>query len=174
MTEGISAASMERIAREAGVSKSLVYAYFDDQVALLQALLVREHQRLQRRQLQDAKRAGGFEALAGAMQRDHWEYALERGPFIERLMSEPAVAAAMESVVLDERAAVTEFLTRHVVRNFAIPERIATMSVMLLLGLEKEAAGGDLPGSLDEFEDLWGAMIVGALRELERRYAADG
>lgn len=171
--EGVSAASMERVAREAGVSKGLMYAYFQDRIALLQTLLLREHRRRQSRQLDNVRRAGGFESMAGATQRDNWEYALARGPFIDRLMGEPAVAAAMEDVVPAERAAVRDFLANQVTDNFDVPERVARMAVMLLMGLEQEAARHALPGSLDEFESLWGAMITGAMKELERRFGSE-
>ena len=41
-TIGVSAVSMELIAREANVSKALVYAYFDNRANLLAQLLLRE------------------------------------------------------------------------------------------------------------------------------------
>lgn len=44
--EGISAASMERLGREAGISKALVYTYFPSLEGLLQTLLKREYKQL--------------------------------------------------------------------------------------------------------------------------------
>ena len=40
--EGVTAVSMERIGREAGISKSLVYNYFSNLTELLRELLERE------------------------------------------------------------------------------------------------------------------------------------
>jgi AcrR family transcriptional regulator len=39
MSEGVAAAKMQRIAQDSGVSKGLIYAYFDDQSELLQSLM---------------------------------------------------------------------------------------------------------------------------------------
>ena len=45
-SEGISAITMDRVGREAGVSKPLVYAYFPNVTTLLQELLLRDQRRL--------------------------------------------------------------------------------------------------------------------------------
>lgn len=48
--DGVAAVTMERVAKTARVSKSLVYVYFKSTTELLQALLQRELKRLRRKQ----------------------------------------------------------------------------------------------------------------------------
>ena len=62
--DGVSALSMERLGKEAGISKSLVYAYYPSMTELLQALLKREYGLLREQQVIAADSAGTFEQLA--------------------------------------------------------------------------------------------------------------
>ena len=55
--EGVAALSMERIGRDAGISKSLVYNYFPNLNMLLRELLERELRRLRRMQGEAAEGA---------------------------------------------------------------------------------------------------------------------
>ena len=59
--EGVAQLSMELIGKEAGVSKSLVYNYFDNLTELLRELLEREHKELRRLQFAAAEKATTLE-----------------------------------------------------------------------------------------------------------------
>ena len=62
--------------------------------------------------------------------------------------------------------AIMAFLTAEIVRNFNIPAAIARQATTLALGYDSAAAAAEAPA----LEDIWGAMIVGAMQELEKRY----
>jgi len=59
-SEGIAQLSMERIGRQAGVSKALIYNYFENTTELLKELLDRELKALRKLQFEAAERASTF------------------------------------------------------------------------------------------------------------------
>ena len=78
---GLSACSLEEVAREAGVSKALVYKYFPDRDAVLKALVAHEYEVM--------PRLGGaaqpdipFAEAIARVNRDSFRYLHERGPIL--------------------------------------------------------------------------------------------
>jgi len=80
--DGVSALSMDRIGREAGISKSLVYNYFPNITDLLRLLLQREWRRLRRQQVEAAQKANTFEDLVRSVTHVYLKYIDERGMLI--------------------------------------------------------------------------------------------
>lgn len=170
-SEGVSAATMQRIAKDSGVSKGLIYAYFDDQSGLLQALMIREHKKFQVMRDRDAQEATTFDEMARATQRDTWDYVLNHRPFRDRLMAEPAVAEVMQEILEKERSDSIKFLSKSVTATFNIPRSVAKMGVIQLTGVRKEDIDAPLsPAKMQEVEDIWSTMVNGAFRALEKRY----
>lgn len=102
--------SMERVAREAGVSKALVYTYFASQTNLLRALLKRDLERIQREQMHAAMSAHTFPELV----RNTTHIALveveKRGAFVRRLLSEPSLVDAVDTVRTPEHDTNVRYL----------------------------------------------------------------
>ena len=169
--EGVAAASMQRIAQESGVSKGLIYAYFDDQTGLLQALMIREHKKFQILRARDALEATTFEEMARATQRDAWDYVLNHRPFRDRMMAVPAVADVMEDILQRERDDTIKFLSKKVSKSFKIPPSVSKLAIIQLTGIKKQDVNGPVSAAkMQEAEDIWATMVIGALQALEKKY----
>ena len=137
--EGSAACSMERVAREAKASTSLVYVYFADRTELLTALLEREFAYLMTEAPRIVEAASslpdriidGFRFYLDAME--------ERGPIFHLLVGEPSIDLEIErrrSSGVDNR---TRYWRDIVVADLQIDETAA-----LLLADQFLAAGGSL------------------------------
>lgn len=169
--EGVSALSMDRISREAGISKSLVYNYFSNITELLRQLLQREWRRLRRLQAEAAANAETFEGLVRAVTHVYLKYIDERGLLIERLQAEPSVSAIHDPTEFGRDTAVG-YLAEIVADHFGLPEDVARAATDISFGLPA-AAGVYLlhrKMSREALEDLTVTMILGTLAELEREY----
>ena len=97
LEEGLSAVSMERLGRESGVSKALVYNYFPSREVLLASLLHREQADLDSRGIERALEAKSYEELIRQTTRVYLEHTSERGALIQTLLADPSVARLMEA-----------------------------------------------------------------------------
>ncbi|WP_067680973.1 TetR/AcrR family transcriptional regulator [Tsuneonella dongtanensis] len=171
--EGVSALSMERIGREAGVSKSLVYNYFPNLNELLSELLERELRRLRRMQGQAAEGAETFEGLVRAVTHVYLKYIDERGLLLERLQAEPHVSAVHDPTEYGRETAV-DYLTELVMRHFELPRDIARAATDISFGLPASAGAylhrHGMPRPV--LEDLTVAMIIGSVTALKTDYMA--
>jgi AcrR family transcriptional regulator len=173
--EGVAQLSVERIGREAGISKSLVYAYFPNLTALLRALYQREMKEFRRLQAEAANRAPTFEGMVRSITHVYLSYMDERGLLIERLQAEPSVSEARDPTEYSRDRAV-DFLTEIVVLHFDLPYDIARAATDISFGLPASAGAYLLRGAIDNktLEDLTVAMIIGAVANLKDKYPARG
>jgi TetR/AcrR family transcriptional regulator, fatty acid biosynthesis regulator len=157
---------MERVAREAGVSKALVYNYFSNQTNLLRALLKRDLERVQREQMRAALSAKTFSDLV----RNTTHIALveveKRGAFLRRLLSEPSLSDAAGTVRTHEHDANVRYLAKRIAKEFKVSIGDALQLTEVGLGLTI-AAGDHLQKSgaaRADVEDMTVAMIIGAVK----------
>lgn len=166
--EGVAQLSIERIGREAGISKSLVYAYFPNLTELLRELYQREMRQLRRGQAEAARNADTMEQLVRSVTHAYLGYIHERGLIIERLQAEPSVSENHDPTDYNRDVAV-DHLTEQVLRFYKIPRRIARAATDISFGLPASAGSylhrHDL--DLQTVEDLTVAMILGTLSDLE-------
>lgn len=168
--EGVSAVKMERLGRQAGVSKALIYSYFPSVTALLQTLLRREYRRLRRRQSEAADSAVTFEQLVRRVTHVYLAYIRERGLIIERLAAEPSVAEYPDPTAYSRETAVT-YLAEIVAENLELDIELARPLVDISFGLPA-AAGNYLIHSaadIETVEDLTVTMILGSLEAVARK-----
>jgi AcrR family transcriptional regulator len=168
--EGVSAISMERMGREAGISKALVYNYFPSRNALLSELLVREYRRFQDEARAAIKGVHDFEALVRITTRAYLTHVAERGVLIQRLMNEPAVAVAIRSVDAEGRQLTVSFFATEIAKCYGLDASTGAMASDLLMGLTG-AAGDYLARTGEEVgrvEDMAVTMIMAALERLAR------
>lgn len=157
---------MERIAREAGVSKALVYNYFSSQTMLLRALLKRDLERVQQEQMHAAMSAKTFPDLV----RNTTHIALveieRRGAFLRRLLSEPSLADAVGTVRTHEHDANVRYLAKRISREFGVS--MADALALTEIGLGLTIAAGDYLQKSGaprvEVEEMTIAMIIGAVK----------
>ncbi len=169
--DGISHLSMERIARQEGVSKALVYNYFDSLEELLKELLERELKRLRRLQFEAAKQAITFEDLVRNITREYLTYIDRRGLIIERLQSEPNLSDLNDPTGYGRDASV-DYLAPILSRNFDMPDKLARAATDISFGLSAAAGNYLLRSkmSLAEIEDVTVTMILGSFAAVRSEY----
>ncbi|QTD57456.1 TetR/AcrR family transcriptional regulator [Parasphingorhabdus cellanae] len=170
--EGVAMATMDRIGREAGISKSLVYTYFDNQTDLLRVLLKRELKRLRKLQAKEAREAETFEGLVRGVTHQYLKYIEERGLLIERLQAEPSVSDGHDPTDYSRDDAV-DYIADIVVDNFNLPRTLAKTVIDISFGLPATAGAHFLRSdeSRQEIEDITVTMILGSLNAIENDFA---
>lgn len=169
--EGVSALSMERLGREAGISKSLVYAYYPSMKDLLQTLLKREYKRLRILQNKAAENAETFEQLVRLVTNTYLTYMEERGLILERLAAEPSLELQGDPTAYSRQTAV-QYIAEIVRDNFGIDMSVALPAADISFGMPA-AAGHYLiknDVSRQTIEDITVAMIIGSVEGLKRNY----
>nr|WP_070959870.1 TetR/AcrR family transcriptional regulator [Hyphomonas sp. Mor2] len=168
---GVSAVNMDRLGREAGISKPLVYVYFPNRIELLKSLLLREVQRFHRESGILASTAGPLEELVRASSRKMLEYVQEFGIVIQQLMLEPEVADVLEELDTKFQEQYKSYLAKRVRDEYGVDSEVAAAVVEVGLGLS-DAAGAYLEqsdGDLDFIEDILTAMVMGSLERATAR-----
>jgi TetR/AcrR family transcriptional regulator, fatty acid biosynthesis regulator len=169
--DGIAMLSIEQISREAGVSKSLVYAYFPNLTELLRELYQREMRQLRKRQSAAAENAESVEQLVRSITHAYLGYIDERGLIIERLQGEPSVSENHDPTDFDRDVAV-DYLTDVILRFYKLPRTIARAATDISFGLPASAGSYLHRHDLDlkTLEDLTVTMIIGTFSNLENRF----
>jgi AcrR family transcriptional regulator len=169
LDEGMSAVSMEGVARGAKISKGLVYAYFPNRTDLLSALLLREYGHFQEHGRRLLAEAGGFQESVRATTAAYLEHVAARGPLIDRLMNEPEVALAMERVDARERRTTASYFGHQIAREYDLPEALGQTVAELLMGLSGAAGNHVRQTDADPEQtlDLVCTMIFAALRAVQ-------
>ncbi len=172
--QGVSALNMDKLGREAGISKPLVYNYFPNRIELLKALLLREVERNRQNNLRLAGSHKSMDALVRATSRAMLEYVREKGIIIQQLMLEPDVAEVLRDIDAQHHKMYVDYLSKRLVREFGIPKQIAEPAIDIGLGLSS-AAGAYLDQHTDDIdfvEDLLVTMIMGSLQAVSKACSA--
>ncbi|MBL9096283.1 MAG: TetR/AcrR family transcriptional regulator [Alphaproteobacteria bacterium] len=150
---GVSAVSMERLGRDAGISKALVYNYFPNRTDLLSELLKREIRQFQQEGRAAVEASTSFEDMVRRTSRAYLEHVKARGVLIQRLMHEPSVAASISDIDSRDRTITTRFLAKQISKKYDIPSDIAAITTELLMGVTG-AAGEILDRTGEDIERL--------------------
>ena len=168
--EGVSAASMDRVASEADVSKPLVYAYFDNRSNLLSTLLVREYPAFQG---SPVKRGDdeSFEELIRRTTLDFIDRFVAKGVLIQRLLNEPSVAADVLKKQAKGREATVKFFGELMEQEFDVPEGSGALIAELCMGITRSAGQILLrdESDHDRVVDTTVQMIVGSAEKMAGR-----
>lgn len=162
---GVGETTIDQIARSAGVSNQLVYNHFACRLDVLRALLLREQHRVQSAQLRAGAQARDFPDLVRRTTRVYLEHVADRGDFLRRLQSEPAVVASVEAVDHAERSEGVRYIARSLADAYGIALADAERIVDLGMGLtqaagERLARGG---ATVEAVEALLLPMILGSV-----------
>ncbi len=173
--DGVSNVTFESISREAAISKSLVYTYFEGVTELLKELLKRELQEQRRLQFEAAERASTFEELVRFITREYLAYIDRRGMIIERLQSDPSLADRQAPAFYSRTAAI-DYLAPIVARHFDMPDQEARAATEVSFGLPAAAGEYLLRREMDlqALEDLTVSMIIGSIVSARNDYLARG
>ena len=171
-SEGISAITMDRVGREAGVSKPLVYAYFPNVTTLLQELLLRDQRRLWELQSIAVSQAKDFDELILFTTRTYLKHAEKNGMHIQRLMSDPSIASVFQASERESRQRVVTTLAREMVHSFAVPRDVAALVTEVSMGMT--GAAGELVASgavgRKKIEDIIICLFKGSIASLREQY----
>ena len=171
---GVSALNMDRLGREAGVSKPLVYNYFPNRTDLLKSLLSREVKRYHHDSADIAATTGTLEDLVRATSRKMLEYVSEFGTVIQQLMQEPEVADVLEEMETHYQGQHADYLSKRVLEEYGVDMDVARAAIEIGLGLS--TAGGAYMekhnADMAFVEDMLTAMIMGSLERSAARSKA--
>lgn len=103
---------LEELARQAGTSKALIYAYFPTQHALLNALLERELSSLLLGGLDTASQVQDLEQAAVLCAMLYFEHVARNGPLLNILMTDLYMAGHIDPQVRQSCDQIAERLTR--------------------------------------------------------------
>ena len=170
--EGFTEVSMERLGREAGISKALVYNYFPNRNDLLRALLEREMTVLHESQLEAVQAATDFKDLVRRTTRLYIDRMQSRGALIRNLWAEPAVARSLAAVDLRRREQAQRYFARQVAEVYGLPRDVALSAVDMQMAMT-EAAAQHLAKSedVDFATDLCVTLLLGGMDALSRKHA---
>lgn len=174
LAEGLYAVSMERLARDIGISKGLVYNYFPTRDALLTALLNREQAELRDRGMASALEAESFEDLIRQTTRLYLEQTRDRGALIAALLADPSVALLMEAENRADRERTVRYFVRAARREYGLPLPVAISAVEMVSAITDQAGRLVADGQLD-VETATGmcvALITGGLQSLGRSHGS--
>ena len=168
LKEGFNEVSMERLGREAGVSKALVYNYFPNQNDLLKTLLEREIEILNKGQLEQVRQAKGVRDLLLRTTRTYVEHVRERGALLQRLLAEVAVARTVAIKYLEEQEHTKRYFAHRVAKEYGLPHDVALTAVDMQMALTEAAAQHLSHTDHDvEFEvEIYVTMMIGGLEAL--------
>lgn len=172
LKEGFTEVSMERLGREAGISKALIYNYFPNRTDLLRALLEREIDVLHTRQIGQVRAAKDFRDLVQRTTRIYIEQVKERGPLLQRLWAEPAVARTVADKNLNRQDEAMGYFARRVSKEYGLPKDVAMSAVDMQMAMT-EAAAQHLPrskGDVDFATNICVTLILSGLDGLARAY----
>ena len=170
LAEGLYAVRMERLARDIGISKGLVYNYFSTRDALLTALLNREQAELRDRGMASALQAESFDDLIRQTTRLYLEQTRDRGALIAALLSDPSVALLMEAENRADRERTVRYFVRAARREYGLPLPMAIAGIEMVSAVTDQAGRLVADGQLDveTATVMCVALITGGLANLQR------
>lgn len=169
LEEGLHAVSMERVTRDLGISKGLIYKYFPTRGALLAALMHRAQRELRDRGMASALEATSFADLIRQTTRIYLQHTLDRGALIAALMADPSVVRQMEEDSRADRDLTLRFFVRAIRREYGLPLPTAIFTVDLLSALTDQAGRQVAQGQadVDAATEMCVELITGGLAALD-------
>ena len=131
------AVTMDAVATEAGVSKALVYRYFDNADDLLLALAAREMSQVAEQVRTAMERSTGFEESIRASLAAWFDALTERGGVVVALLGAPALAGVVGERRRALRAMIGESYAARAASAYRLdPQLAGVATTVLLAGLE--------------------------------------
>jgi AcrR family transcriptional regulator len=164
--QGFLPISFEAVARAAGASKALVYAYFASQPDLCNAVLARRVAALIVRV--EALDGGTFETWAVACAETYFDDVAHSGTLLHILFTDPVLDGRRDSEAIAARDAVWRRLARGGRRYAKLSPRDAVAALAIVLSLPEETGRLAYRGELaaDRARALCANLVLSALRGL--------
>ncbi|PKP92604.1 MAG: TetR/AcrR family transcriptional regulator [Alphaproteobacteria bacterium HGW-Alphaproteobacteria-16] len=132
--------SIQAIADAMGSSRALVYAYFSDQNALIDAVLMRAIRRLDDAGFTEACRVGDAAERLVAATSIYLDHVVEHGPVLHHIGREVPRAVTLSPAARGYRARMIHRLAGALKRDLSLPPREALILVELLAAIPEELA----------------------------------
>lgn len=162
LQSGIQRLTMAQIAESAGASKGLLYSYFESLPGLLEAALKRETLRLEQRHRAALEAPHGFEYMVRETHRINREEGQTRVELVSRLQADPDMKLRLERSTGKTQQEVVEFVSGEIKNSFDLDSELAQTAARLAMGYPVEDS--------EETDQIWAAMMTGAMKELESRF----
>lgn len=133
------AISMQVVSDEAGVSRALVYAYFPDLPALLDAVLARHIIALRDAGIEQVAGAGHASERVRAVSQIYLRHSVQHGGALEYVLREPGIARQLDGSATAFRARILRRLTRALRPELRLNAHEAMVFVQLLEVFPSEA-----------------------------------
>ncbi len=140
---------IERLAREARVSKALIYAYFSTQYDLFNALLARELQVLMARGLDEASRGRTLKTVAVDCIMIYFDHVVRWGPLLHILFSDLYMAGRYDRATTAARDRVARRVARLARRDLGLPAKEIVAAMNMVLAIPEEAGTLALNGEVE-------------------------
>jgi len=169
LEDGLTAVSMERLGRDLGISKALVYNYFPTRDALLTALLSREQAELRDRGMASALQAESYVDLIRQTTRLYLQQTRDRGALIAALLSDPSVARLMEAESRADRERTMRYFVRATRKAYDLPLPLAIAAVEMLWAVTDRAGKlvAETQIDVEAATELCVSLITGGLAGLQ-------
>ncbi len=171
-TEGVSAVTMDRIARDSDVSRSLIYTYFANATVLLQELYLKETEALRKQQREESAQFEEIENYVRCLVRLYLQHVKDKGDFMTKLMHEPSITEVLQSNFSQARRTSGIVIAGRITKAHGIPLSVSARIADVCMGISARA--GDqiqrfgLP--VAEATELTVAMILGAIEGAAQAY----
>lgn len=170
---GLTEISMERLGRDAGVSKALIYNYFPNLTDLLRALLEREISQIRENGIREIGLSTDFRDMIRRTTRMYVEHVSVRGTLLQRLWKEPSVARAVADKNLRGQDEASRYFVKQVRKEYGLPLEVAIAAVDMQMAMTETAAQHLSKARIDVdfMTDICVNLLLGGLDALARAYA---
>jgi len=140
---------IERLAREARVSKALIYAYFSTQYDLFNSLLARELQALVSKGLDEASRGRSLNNVAVDCVMIYFDHVVRWGPLLHILFSDLYMASRYDRATTATRDRVARRVARLALRTLRLPAKEIVAGMNMVLAIPEEAGTLAFTGEIE-------------------------
>ena len=178
LKEGMHAATMKRIAAQAGVSETQAYNYFGSQEKLFVALAIGETHKIRAAQIADVSQFKDHYAQVIASTRTYLRQIDRRSDLLQMLLRNPQVRAGLRQENRKQGNTDRDVHAQHLVELYGIPWKVAVGCTVILSRLCGRAAKliSDKRIALEAAERMCLAIVlrgsrgvIGAYRDASRR-----
>jgi AcrR family transcriptional regulator len=161
LDRGLTACTLEEVARLAGVSKALVYKHFPNRERLWAALIEREFAEIRKRGLSRAPHGAPFREARRAFIRSYLGYLSERGALLGALLSDRSISDRTANQRRNERGGIERYFAREIVATYGVREDLAQLGLMMTLYAPETAIGWikRRDFDLDLASDFWATFL---------------
>jgi AcrR family transcriptional regulator len=149
LEQGVLPASADGLARAAGVSKALVYAYFPDLHDLYNLVVEREFDALDEAGLGEAAWAPDLASAAAACAEIYYRRVAEHGPLAHVVLRDMYMARRLRPDLARFRDRIARRLARLARRELRLPAREAVAALNLVITIPEEMGRLAWEGDLD-------------------------